>query len=178
MQLKQLIPEEFCLRCDVCCRFPQAHTVWAPLFADSEIKYLVEKDILPPLVFTDYQKTKIANNSSNVSAQRINLIKYKDYFICPCFNPPNSKCKIYGNRPFECQLYPFLLTKKGDKFYLTQDKKCPYLDGLEQSQLKEYVNYLKKEFRKEDVVFFLKQNLVLFTEYPAVDLKLLFPIDI
>ncbi|MBL7197004.1 MAG: YkgJ family cysteine cluster protein [Candidatus Omnitrophica bacterium] len=181
MQLKRLIPQEFCLRCDICCRFPQNDTVWTPLFTNSEVKYLVENDILPPLVFTSHPKTKIRKNSCSpekIGAQRINLIGHKDYFICPCLEPSDYKCKIYADRPLECQLYPFLLTKKEGQFYLAQDKKCPYLDIADETKLKFYINYLKAELEKEDMVSFLKQNQELFVEYPATDLKLLFPIDV
>jgi len=176
MQLKQLIPEEFCLRCDVCCRFPQAHTKWAPLFTESEIKDLINRNILPPLLFTDYPKDK--KDSYNIDAKRINLVEYKDYFICPCFNPPDCKCRIYTKRPFECQLYPFLLTRQGDKLYLSQDNKCPYLNEAKEDRLNKYTDYLRAEFKKEESISFLKQNPELFTEYPATDLELLFSINI
>ena len=179
MQLKQLVPEEFCLRCDVCCRFSQAHTVWAPLFTDSEIKYLVKKNILPALVFTGHSETKIAKDRSGsmpICIQRINLIEHNGCFICPCFNPSDHSCKIYADRPFECQLYPFLLMRKDDKFYLVQDKKCPYLNKIKEPRLKGYINYLKEEFKKEDILSFLRQNQELFAEYPTTDLKLLFSI--
>jgi Fe-S-cluster containining protein len=163
MPLKQLVPEEFCLKCDVCCRFPESHTVWAPLFTESEIKHLVDCDILPPLLFT---------------TQRINLIPHKDYFICPCFNPDDKKCKIYADRPFECRLYPFLLARKDNKFYLALDKKCPYLENLSQDEIKSYTDYLKKELESKANKSFLKNNPDLFSDYPAADLKLLFSLKI
>ena len=212
MQLKQLIPEEFCLRCDVCCRFPQAHTKWAPLFTESEIKDLINEDILSSLLFTPLEKTidKVDKGMSHcdsmlpsaqtdrkrsslteftdhpkdkkvnysIDAKRINLIEYKDYFICPCFNPPDCKCRIYIKRPFECQLYPFLLTRQGDKPHLSQHNKCPYLNEVKEDRLNKHIDYLRTEFKKEENINFLKQNPELFTEYPAMDLKLLFSINI
>ncbi|MFC1709603.1 YkgJ family cysteine cluster protein [Candidatus Omnitrophota bacterium] len=171
MQLKQFVPQEFCLRCDVCCRFSQPDTVWAPLFTESEVRHLIEDHMLPPTVFTDHPK---GNNSS---AQRINLLDNKDNFICPCFNLPDQKCKIYNHRPFECQLYPFLLNKKDNKFYLTKDNGCPYFKSGPEDIIKNQIDYLKQEFQKEDMCLFLKQNQELFVEYPSLDLEILFPIN-
>lgn len=141
MLLKQLIPQEFCLKCEVCCRFTDEHTCWTP------------KD----------------------STQHIKLIKHKDYFICPYFNPQNHFCKIYPNRPFECQLYPFLLVKKNKEFFLALDKNCPYLENCNKRKLNGCINYLKKEFQKKQNKLFLEQNKELFSEYPLDSLEILFP---
>lgn len=171
MQLKQFIPKEICLQCDVCCRFHQARTIWVPLFTESEIRYLAEKNILPSLMFT-------SGTANKKGGRRINLIEQENCFICPCFNPSDSKCKIYQNRPFECQLYPFLLVKDGLRFYLAQDKKCPYLNIIEDNKTKTYTDYLRKEFNKNNIISLLRQNRELFAEYPPADLKLLFSIEL
>ncbi|MDD5617971.1 MAG: YkgJ family cysteine cluster protein [Candidatus Omnitrophica bacterium] len=178
MPLKQLVPEEFCLSCDVCCRFADLHTIWSPLFTDKEIKHLVEKDILPALLFTLPSDSASKNKTKQHKTQRINLLEHKDYFICPCFNPGDSKCKIYDNRPFECVIYPFLLTRKNNKFYLAADKKCPYLGNLKEDEIKSYAEYLKKELQKDKNKTFLKNNPELFTDYPATDLELFFPLKL
>ncbi|MDD5004998.1 MAG: YkgJ family cysteine cluster protein [Candidatus Omnitrophica bacterium] len=179
MLFKQLVPQDFCLSCDVCCRFTEPQTIWAPLFTKEEIEYLVEKDILPPLVFTGHPENQTKKDKNKISsAQRINLVNYKDYFICPCFDVFDSHCKIYAERPFECQLYPFLLVRKSNKFYLAMDKKCPYLNKVQKNQLKTYTDYLRKEFAKKKVLSFLRQNQELFCEYPSGDLELLFSLDI
>ena len=171
MQLKQFVPQEFCLRCDVCCRFPQPDTVWAPLFTGSEIRRLVENGTLPPVVFTNHHK----DNRSG--AQRIKLLDNTDNFICSCFNPCDHKCKIYDYRPFECQLYPFLLTRKDNKLYLSKDKGCPYCNSGSEDIIRDQIDYLKKEFQKEDMCSFLKQNQELFVEYPSSNIEILFPIN-
>lgn len=175
MLLEQFVPQEHCLKCDVCCRFLESHTIWAPLFTLAEIKHLVENDILPPAIFTEIKKSKKNNKTQS---HRINLIKYKDYFICPCLNPLDHRCKIYNDRTFECQLYPFLLAKTNGKFYLAVDNKCPYFNTAGQDKIKNYTTYLEKEFRNNKLNSFLKQHPELFSEYPTSDLKLLFPIEL
>lgn len=172
MQLKQFVPQEFCLRCGVCCRFPQSDTVWAPLFTESEIRYLVEDGALPPIVFTNHPK------DNNSGAQRINLLEHESNFICPCFGICDQKCKIYKHRPFECQLYPFLLVINNAKFFLAKDNECPYFKNGQKDRIKDHIDYLRKEFKNENLFSFLKQNQALFVEYPSADLELLFPIDL
>lgn len=176
MQLKQLVPQEFCLRCDVCCRFPQADSVWAPLFTKSEVKHLVENDILPPLVFTTHPDQE--QGVKEINPLKINLIAHEDYYICPCLEPREHKCKIYEQRPFECQLYPFLLVKSHGKFYLAKDIKCPYFKSGPEDKTKIYIEYLKKELQTQKMLYFLNANLDLFTKYPVEDLELLFPIHL
>ena len=176
IQLKQFIPKEFCLRCDVCCRFPESDSAWGPLFTKSEVKCLVEKDILPPLVFTIRPKDK-DHKFRKLGSLRINLIEHKDGFVCPCLNVSLHECKIYADRPFECRFYPFLLVKRENKLYVAKDKKCPYFDAAKESVVKNYIDYLKNELNRNDIIDFLKQNQGLFTDYPAVDLELLFPVD-
>ncbi|MDD5356450.1 MAG: YkgJ family cysteine cluster protein [Candidatus Omnitrophica bacterium] len=178
MQLKQLVPESFCLSCDVCCRFSEGYTVWSPLFTEAEIKHLVNKDILPPSIFTSPRPEADGNKVKHEHrTRRINLVAYKDYFICPCFRPEDKKCRIYEDRPFECRLYPFLLVNRGGKFYMAQDTKCPYLRSAQQEEIDSYVNYLQEALQADEARMFLKNSPQLFADYPAADLKLLFPIN-
>ena len=159
--LKQFIPQEICLGCDICCRFTSCDTIWAPIFTEEEIKLLVDSNTLPPLLFTE---------TKSKHTHRINLKPYKDYFICPCFNPQDNKCKIYHDRPFECRLYPFLLVKEKDKFCLAYDKKCAYMKDDTNKDREGYVECLRSEFKKKENQAFLRQHQELFFEYPLDDI--------
>jgi len=159
--LKQFIPQEICLGCDICCRFSCSETVWAPKFLEEEIKQLVDNNILPPTFFTER-----CNNISH----HINLEAHKDYFICPCFNTDSNKCKIYLDRPLECRLYPFLLIKNKGGFYLTYDKKCIYMKDGANKDMTDYIEYLKKEFQKKENIDLLRMHKELFSEYPLDDI--------
>jgi len=174
MQLKQLVPGELCLKCDTCCRFSENGSIWGPQFSESEAKYLVENNILPPAVFMDQSK----KDSNIKDSLELNLIEHESCFICPCLDSSNHKCKIYKHRPFDCRLYPFLLTKKDNKFYLARDKKCPYFKSADRAVVEEYIDYLKKELCRKGAIDFLIQNKELFSEYPVQDLELFFPISI
>jgi Fe-S-cluster containining protein len=154
--IKQIIPKEFCLKCQGCCRFAQADSVWSPCLMDEEIQELLDKDI--PSAF--------------ITAQRkICLIKHpsQDGFICPFLETKGNHCKIYALRPFECQLYPFLLTLRGTKIILTVDINCPYIkDNLKTSALKEYSEYLTAFLNSPEQIEILKDNSHLLQAYQQV----------
>jgi len=168
--MKQLIPSDYCLRCDVCCRFPDNPTEWAPKFSRSEAVAAVEENLVPPELFSQ------AHYCADAAAVfPIQLLKHGRGFRCPCFSVSDNRCLIYRFRPFECQLYPFLLVKKGAQFFLGCDRQCLYIKSADKKQLQAYQKYLEKELKKKKTVSFLKRYRDLFVEYDSVDLELLFP---
>jgi len=117
--IKQIILKDFCLNCRLCCRFNEPDSVWVPHLLAAEKKRLNEDKI--KLIFSEKEKV----------------------YLCSFLEPETNKCKIYKNRPLECQLYPFLINLKDKKIFLSLDLRCPYIkERLNSSQVKEYINYL------------------------------------
>lgn len=128
--IKQFVPQEACLKCKGCCRFSEADSVWSPCLLDEEVQELIDKNIPPACIS---------------SQRKVMLIPSQDTegYICPFLEDSDNKCKIYSMRPFECQLYPFLLSLRAGKAILTLDLNCPYIkDNLDKKELKEYTEYL------------------------------------
>ena len=44
IQIKKFIPQDFCLGCDICCRFSVIDSLWAPVFSKEEAESII-KDI-------------------------------------------------------------------------------------------------------------------------------------
>ncbi len=152
IKLKQFVPESVCLACDGCCRYPKKETIWAPLFLYDEIVELTQANIVPSCLFAH-------PDIHGKRAARIDLIEHKDLFICPCFEPQENKCKIYPHRPFECQLYPFLVARKGEQAFLAVDEKCPYVrESMETKAAQDYVQYLTGFLGSEDFIRLAKNN--------------------
>ena len=110
--IKQLVGEDFCLACRGCCRFLTKDSVWGPVLLKEEAKTLRRDNLL---------------DDTMASSGKIPLVKSSDKdsnFVCLFFNEGANRCKIYGKRPFECQLYPFLLNRKGSKVFLAADSNC------------------------------------------------------
>ena len=117
-QLYQIIPNDVCLSCDVCCRFLEPDSPLAPIFTEEERKQVISQGT-DPAIF----RPQIDENSTQVK-----LKPYEDYYICPYFEPETSKCLIYKNRPFDCKLYPFALMYNEDRssILLGLDTLCPF----------------------------------------------------
>ncbi|HEY5594657.1 MAG TPA: phosphatidylglycerol lysyltransferase domain-containing protein [Nitrospiria bacterium] len=118
LALPQLIPSVRCLACDVCCRFPEKDSPLAPYFTAEEIRAAIELGI-PPERF------------SGPNGCRIELISHPhgEGYICPAFDPAANGCRIYDDRPFDCQLFPLALMWDPAKstVLLGYDRKCPVI---------------------------------------------------
>jgi len=116
--LPQLIPNIKCLCCDVCCRFPEKNSPLAPYFTAGEVRRAIELGMDP-------------ERFSNPSGGRIELIPHPrgDGFICPAFDPDSNGCRIYSDRPLDCQLFPLsvMWDPSGDVVLLGYDRKCPFV---------------------------------------------------
>ena len=129
--IKQFIPQEFCLKCHGCCRFAKINSPWTPLFLKEEAGALAAEKLL---------------DETMASAGKIPLISNtgkEGGFICSFLNTGFNQCRIYRMRPFECQLYPFLLNRQGSKVFLAGDFNCPFLkENSNTPAFKEYASFL------------------------------------
>ncbi|MEK6728043.1 MAG: YkgJ family cysteine cluster protein [Candidatus Omnitrophota bacterium] len=148
--LKQFVPEGFCLKCRGCCRFKEPDSIWSPTLLHEEIK--------PIIPFANLYSKKIRLTPS---AEKLNN------FICPFLNSEGNRCNIYANRPFECQLYPFLINKKEDKAFLALDLNCPFIkENSGSSVLKEYSRELAQLFSSRQCKKLFKDNPQVIQAYP------------
>ncbi len=139
MNLKQLVPSNVCLKCDGCCRFQSSDSTWRPKWDKRE--FVDDSDYV----------TTIADCGKH---------------LCRFLNKADSTCKVYADRPFECALYPFLLSKNSDGINVYVHLACPYVqDNQGNAAIKDYIQYLKRFFEEQGTVDFLKRNTHLFSDY-------------
>lgn len=154
--IKQFIPKEICLKCQGCCRFREEDSVWLPCLLDEEIQVLLGKDI-PQASISASRKIQPVPAANN------------DGFVCAFFNPQSNFCKIYAYRPFECQLYPFLINLRGKKIILTLDLNCPYVrERLNTKELDDYTGYLVEFLNAPSQLRMLKDNPQILQAYEEV----------
>jgi len=154
--IKQFVTQKACLECPGCCRFSQSDSAWSPCLLKEEIKTLARKGVPPALI---------------TLTQRIRLLPFKDEetFFCSLFNPKGNRCQIYSFRPFECQLYPFLINRRGAALFLAVDPACPLIEKkLTTQAFKNYVRYLTDFFKDPRMRRILKGNLPFFAAYTGV----------
>jgi Fe-S-cluster containining protein len=90
-------------------------------------------------------------------------------YLCPFLAQADNKCKVYDIRPFECRLYPFLLSMRNKKVILTVDLNCPYAAGtINTEEFKAYVEYLTGYLNSPAQVELLKENPHILQAYEDV----------
>lgn len=155
--IKQLVPNDICLKCRQCCRFSAMDSVWLPCLLEEEMQDLLDKKDLPAVSISLKRKIQPLPNPQG------------DGFICPFLDAQDNKCKIYNTRPFECQLYPFLISIRGKKVILTVDLNCPFVkDNLRTKEFKEYAEYLAQFFNSAAQLKILKNNPQIIQAYEEV----------
>lgn len=154
--IKQIIPQEHCLNCRGCCRFKEDNSVWLPCLLEEEIQYLLDKKIPLVSISIDRKIQPIPCPSG-------------EGFICAFLDHKKNLCRIYDFRPFECQLYPFLLNLRGKKVILTVDLNCPYIaEHLNSKEFKEYIDYLTAHLNSKEQLRIFKDNPRLLQTYEKV----------
>ena len=116
--LPQLVPSRACLQCDVCCRFPDPDSALRPYFTGNEIARALAGGV---------EETAFPNRRG---AQVILVpAPHGDGYLCPAFDTATSTCRIYEQRPLDCQLYPLALMwdEPHEQVLLGWDTKCPFM---------------------------------------------------
>jgi uncharacterized protein len=169
LSIDPFVPSEVCLACDVCCRFDARDSVWSPLFLFKEILFLNEKNLVPSCLFSH------AHQKAGRGA-RIQLVKHKEGWACPCFSSPDQKCRIYSARPLDCRLYPFLLLREGEKVFLAIDEKCPYARKHKDAPAtRRATAALAAQCKSHEFIRMLKENPEIIQAYPG-DYQILEPL--
>jgi Fe-S-cluster containining protein len=162
--LKQFVPSEVCLKCDGCCRYKQADSVWRPKLGQNDRQHL---------------GTLITAAEDLDQDGYIKTIQACGQHLCRFLNGTDNTCGIYAQRPFECSLYPFILSQTHDAVKVYAHLSCPYVQDhqpLEEFDL--YVAYLKSFFSRRDVREFLMNNKHMFHDYTVYAVELLHLFDL
>ena len=116
--LPQLVPSRTCLQCDVCCRFPDPDSALRPYFTENEITRALARGV---------EGTAFPNRQGS----QVILVPdpHGEGYLCPAFDPATSTCRIYEQRPLDCQLYPLALMwdEAHNQILLGWDTKCPFM---------------------------------------------------
>lgn len=154
--LQQFVPSDVCLQCDGCCRFKDADSSWRPRMTGEEIKQAAKKGLAAQIL----SKEILSPDG------RIKTVSCGAEHLCSFFHPQDHTCRIYQTRPFECQLYPFVLSKETDGAGVYVHWNCPFVQEKRESEdFVRYVEYLKNFFAAAEVLNFLKRNPSLVGDY-------------
>jgi len=156
MDLKQIIPSEFCLGCRGCCRFSEKDSMWSPLLLNEEIECLKENNLLSGCDTKKKKLTTVLNST-------------EENFVCAFLSVQDNSCRIYGLRPFECRLYPFLINREKNRIYLAVDPHCSFVErNAATSQFREYADYVADILKSPPVVRIINEIRDMIPEYQGV----------
>ncbi|MFA5176759.1 MAG: YkgJ family cysteine cluster protein [Candidatus Omnitrophota bacterium] len=154
--IKQFVPENACLKCQGCCRFKEMDSAWVPCLLEEEVQDLIDQDIPPAYINMQRKIRPVANPRG-------------EGFICAFLESQANKCRIYNKRPFECQLYPFLINLRQGKVILTVDLNCPYIsEKINTREFKEYAEYLAAYLNSPEQLEILRDNPQIIQAYEDV----------
>ncbi len=159
-QLIQIIPNEVCFSCDVCCRFLEVDSPLAPIFTALETETVLSYGA---------ESTQFCPQLDGKSTQ-IRLKAYKDFYICPFFQPQTGRCTIYAIRPLDCRLYPFALmfNKDKTKVLLGVDTLCPFGEThLSTAGFQRHIEHVIDYVESETVAEQISSNWSLIGDYQA-----------
>ncbi len=149
IQLKQFLNSETCLSCKLCCEYATQKDEW-------------RAKVTPE----DVAKLSAHTDQSFHDHEFLKNKKCHGLFLCTFLNPDDRTCGIYENRPFECRLYPFVLTNYEGRHAVSVHLACPYVqDNLDSDAYKDYIKYLKEVFAKPEIKDYLTDNPFLFSQY-------------
>ena len=150
--LQQFVPSRVCLSCDGCCRFKEKESAWRPHVTGDEKSAFKKEDL-----------------DATGRVKTIGCV-HDGRHPCSFLEVSTGACRVYQHRPFECQLYPFVLTKKNGQTTLAVHLPCPYIQEKNRTmEFEEHVGFLKIYFQRKDVLDFLKKNPALAGEYPGCE---------
>ena len=164
LSLKQFVPSEVCLKCKGCCRYKSADSVWRPKLGPSDQESL----------------SSLINAGGVLDPQAyVTTVQSCAEHLCRFLNTGDNTCGIYTNRPFECSLYPFILSFSGDFVKVYVHLSCPYVqDYLSRPYYEAHIAYLREFFRRSDVREFLSRNKSMLHDYSNFAAELLYLFDL
>lgn len=169
--MKQFLSSDVCLSCEGCCRFDKEKSDWRPKVGKSEEPPIVEN-------LSDKQNAELKPHLFEKGGYIQDKLCH-GLFTCVFFNSEDTTCGIYQNRPFECRLYPFVLTLKNNKPVVCVHLTCPYIQTEKDSpKYHEYVSYLKNLFQEEKTQSLLVTNPHLFGKYLGYENELEWVFDV
>jgi len=164
LSLKQFVPSEVCLQCDGCCRYKEADSIWRPKLGMRDQANLA--DLITGNIVLDSQGY-------------VKTIQACGEHFCRFLNGADNTCGIYTKRPFECSLYPFIISQTPDAVKVYVHLSCPYVqDYLPRADFDAYVAYLKEFFRRAKTKEFLSRNKAMFHDYSPYASELLYLFDL
>jgi Fe-S-cluster containining protein len=151
MQVPQILTSQQCLACRACCLFHQPEGDWSPRLTPEDAAELIKA---------------APDGAWRNDLSRIVLLPCQGASACSFLDVNDHHCRVYEARPFECRLYPFLISSEKSGFKVYAHLSCPGIDQLRAAGTWESsVAKIRAFFAQTDVQSFIHGNAVSFPDY-------------
>lgn len=151
MQPPQILTSAQCLSCRGCCLFHEPAGDWSPRLTPEDVDGLMQ--VSP-------------DGSWRNGTNRIVLKACQGAHACSFLGTQDHHCRVYGSRPFECQLYPFLISSEKNGYKVYAHLSCPGIDQLRAAGTWESSLVKVREFfARTDVQAYVNGRAVCFPDY-------------
>ena len=152
MQIPQVLTSQQCSACRGCCLFRAPAGDWSPRLTPDDAAELMKA--APP------------GEAWQDGTDRIVLMPCADGQACAFLDRKDHLCRVYPSRPFECGLYPFLLSSEKGGFKVYAHLSCPGIDLLRAAGTWESaVAKIRAFFMDADVRSFVHRHAASFPDY-------------
>ena len=164
-ELKPLLYYEYCERCRECCVFRDPEGVWTPRVTPSEAEEL----------------GRVSGRGAAIlsAPDRLKIVPSGEGNQCVALDRAAYRCTVYPSRPFECRLYPFLLSTEKDGVKLYAHLSCPYVqEKMHGREWADYMVTLRAFFSRADVRRYCLESRGIFPDYTGFGEQLVSLFDV
>lgn len=154
--MKQANEKNVCMQCRECCVFADDEIYFGPVATNSEKKTLL----------------KIGKKNSSFeehgNLHKIKLVKHGGHNRCPFLDTKTWLCTVYDKRPFDCKLYPYIITWDKSKRNIVlchQTEMCKAHQTKDSKEHDAYRDYVIQYLCTPEVVNMLRENPELIWDY-------------
>ncbi|MFH0754389.1 MAG: phosphatidylglycerol lysyltransferase domain-containing protein [Candidatus Omnitrophota bacterium] len=152
MQIPSFLTSEQCLACRGCCLFHDAHGDWSPRLMPEDVAAL-----LPHAGDAAWQEGSDQIRLKGCAGGA---------HACSFLNVQDHHCSVYAHRPFECRLYPFLLSREAHGFKVYAHLSCPAIAALKKAGTwGAAVAAIREYFQKVEVQALVERGAASYPDY-------------
>lgn len=166
MEFPNVVTSQQCLECRGCCAFAHSGGDWSPRLTPEDASMLA--GVFPGKEWQDGE-------------ERVALVSSSRGQACFFLDEADHRCRAYGVRPYECRLYPFLLSLEDGVVRVYAHLSCPALaDMLKKKDWRRSISAVRVFFQQDKTLGWVRQYATHLVDYRPflAEMKYLFDVAV